>query len=306
MIAAISVHRLLTKFRRHCISSHISRCKASAVAAVLACLIADPAQAGIFFTPFGTNGEGGSVNGQVLFFGSGGEVFELDAFVNIAGMDLNGAAAGTSAQLSTSPLPAGLALAFNASLSGDESDLTLTYTLTNNTGATLPGLWFATFVDAEIDVAINDYFNEAAGQLGTLGAGPVDSDPDEWEADEPGYVFGDIFTGLLSGTLDNSNAVSEAAPEDVSLALGFRLGDLAPGNAAIIQVLLSDAGNSLGSFSLQHFDTDIDSFDVLTVSGSAMIVPEPSTFTLAVLAALVLWPVCRRSTKSIPGTTSSS
>ncbi len=125
----------------------------------LACvlLLCQPAitSAGIFSTPFVPGGQGGSINGQILSFGSGGEVFELDAFVNITGLDLNGASLGTSAQLSTDPLPAGLAFSFSTSLSPDTTDLTLTYTLTNNSAGTFNDVSFFSFVDAEIDVPIN-------------------------------------------------------------------------------------------------------------------------------------------------------
>lgn len=42
-------------------------------------IIINTAHAAIFYTPFGPNGEGGTVNGQVFSFGSGGEVFERRA-----------------------------------------------------------------------------------------------------------------------------------------------------------------------------------------------------------------------------------
>lgn len=259
------------------------------VAAVLSIVLltSHVGMAAITFTPFGPSGEGGSVNGQVLTFGSGGEVFELDGFINIAGFDLNAGTIGTSAQLSVNPLPAGVSLTFATAQSPDQSDLTLTYTLTNSSALTLPSVWFAFFVDAEIDVAINDYFNEAAGQLGSLGTGPGDSAPDQWEADEPGYVFGDIFANLLSGALDNSNSVPAVSPDDVSLALGFQLGSLAPGQQSTVHILLSDSGSMLGDFAFQHFDADENSFDTLTISGAATIVPEPTSGLLAAVGLVV-------------------
>ena len=259
-------------------------CRVMSVTTFVVSLIAcQDAVAAIFFTPFGANGEGGIANGQVLSFGSGGEVFELDAFVNIAGFDLNGATAGTSAQLSANSLPAGVSLGFATALSLDQSGLTLSYTLTNNSGVTFPSVWFGFFVDAQIDVAINDYFNEAADHFGILGSGPGDLLPDEWEADEPGYVFGDIFGNLLSGTLDVSNAVSAPSPDDVSLALAFQLGGIADGQAVRVEVLLSDQGNTLNDFAIQQFDTDLESFDALTISGAAA-VPEPSGLLLGLIA----------------------
>ena len=77
----------------------------------LAVLLAVPASA-ITAGPFGPNGEGGLVNGQLFEIGPGGVVFEIDSFLNIAGQDLNGSDVGTSAQLSIDPLPTGLDYAF--------------------------------------------------------------------------------------------------------------------------------------------------------------------------------------------------
>lgn len=267
---------------------------ARAAIIVLTLIACRTATAAIAYTPFGPNGEGGTVNGQVLSFGSGGEVFELDAFLAVEGSDLNGPTLGTAAQLSNNVLPAGLAFSFSSALSNSDSDLTLTYIFTNNTLNTLPSVWFGFFVDAEIDVAINDYFNEAAGQLGAAGTGAGDPAPDQWEVDEPGYVFGDVYAHLLSGVLDNSNAVPAGSPDDVGLALGFQLGSLAPGQESTVSMLLSDAGRILGDFALQHFDTDENSFDTLTVSGSATIVPEPSGSLLAA-AGLVAFLLLLRS-----------
>ena len=53
----------------------------------LACvlLLCQPANtsAGIFSTPFGPGGQGGSVNGQILSFGTGGEVFEIQMLLDV-------------------------------------------------------------------------------------------------------------------------------------------------------------------------------------------------------------------------------
>lgn len=249
------------------------------------------ADAAFLTTAFGPNWEGGAINGQILSFGSGGEIFELDAFLNVDGLDLNGGTAGTSAQLSLHPLPAGLGFAFNADLSPDQSGLLLTYTFTNSSQDTFASVRFFSFVDAEIDVPINNYFNEAGTVFGKIGSGPSDSDPDTWEIDEPGYVFGDVFSNLLLGSLDNSNAVAPDSPEDVSLVLGFYLGDLRPGSSSVIRILLSDVGDTLGGFALQHFDIDPDSFDTLTLSGSASVIPEVRSFGFltTLITILFLW-----------------
>ncbi len=260
-------------------------------AAVTVCLLAswslaNNAQAAMTYTPFGPNGEGGTINGQSLSFGSGGEVYELDAFLGITGQDLNGVGIGTTAQLSRNPLPAGVSFVFGKSLSPDGSDLTLTYTFTNNTVSTLPGTWFGVFVDPQIDVALNGYQNEAGIQFGTPGTGHSGTSADQWQIDEPGYVSGNIFTHLLQGSLDGTNSVPDTAPNDVSVAHGFSLGDLSAGATATISVMLSDSGDSLGTLALQTYDTDPQSFDALTVSGIAQVlaVPEPSGLLLGLIA----------------------
>lgn len=295
-----TTHSNGASLRHHRSLRDLSLLTLSSAAVVAVFATAGVARAAIFFTPFGPNGEGGMVNGQFLAFGSGGEVFELDAFLSIAGMDLNGTAFGTSAQLSVDPLPAGLEYAFSASLSADATDLTLRYEFTNNTGGTLADVWFFSFVDAEIDVAINDFFNEAGFQLGAPGTGPGDPDADAWEIDEPGFVFGDIFSNLLLGALDNTNSVPLASPEDVSMALGFSLGDLLPNHIATIDILLSDDGDVLGSLALQHFDTDSGSFDTLTLSGiaSLALVPEPNTLLLIAIGGVLLVAFIRRCPQS--------
>jgi len=156
-------------------------------AVLISAMMSSPSLA-ITYDPFGPNGEGGSINGQNFTLVPGGAVFELDAFLNIAGQDLNGGAFGTSAQMSLDPLPVGLNYSFSSALSPDTTDLTLTYSFLNNTGASLSGVQFFSFLDAEIDEPINTFFNEFGGMSGTAGAGSVDSDPDSWEIDEPGLL----------------------------------------------------------------------------------------------------------------------
>lgn len=248
-------------------------------------------RADFVFTPFGSFCQGGIANGQTFTFGSGGEVYEIDSFVNIAGQDLNGSTIGTSAQLSRDALPGGLSLSFTPTLSGDAKELTLQYRLTNNSGGPFADLQFFSFVDAQIDVPVNTYFNEAGEVFGSLGSGAGDADPDSFEIDEPGYVFGNVFQNLLLGSLDNTNSVTASSPDDVSLALGFQLGTLLPGQEATIDVFLSEIGTSIGGFSLRHFDADPSSLDALTLSGqgavsSSAAVPEPSSLLLASLGIL--------------------
>src|SRR5690606_5502539 len=105
--------------------------------------------------------------------GSGGLVEELEAFVRVDG-------APAAAILSTDPVPAGLALAFQAILSDDGSDLLLRYELTNTGSESITGLTFVSFLDVEIDEAINTFFNEYGEVEGVPAPGQG------FEIDEPG------------------------------------------------------------------------------------------------------------------------
>ena len=255
------------------------------------------ANAGISFTSFGPNGEGGTSNGQSLTFGTLGSVFELDAFVNIDGLDLNGGTLGTSGQLSVDPLPAGLTFGFTPKLSADETDLVLEYEFTNRTGTALTIDFFA-FVDAEIAVPVNTFFNEFGVVGGTLGAGASDADPDSYAIDEPGFVFGTIFDDLLLGSLSNTNSITETMPDDVSMALGWDPLVL-PGFKLLIEVMLSEDGSSKGGFALRHEDPEFP-LESLTFSGQAQVlpasdenvVPEPAVFSIF-LAGIVCLAACK-------------
>ncbi len=237
---------------------------------------------------FGPGGSGGSnpASGQTFTFGGGGDVFELDAYVNIAGQDLNGGAFGTSAQLSTDPLPAGLDFSFSSILSPDATDITLTYQLANNTGSDIASLSFFSYVDADIDEPINTFFNELASTSGVLAPGQ------SFEIDEPGIFFGDIRDNLDLGLLDDLNALG--APEDVAMALGFDLA-VAAGEIASIAIQLSEDGDSIGSFAITQRDDDPASLDELTFSGEASVAAAggggaAGTLDLSELASLLALP----------------
>lgn len=207
--------------------------------------------------------------------GSGGLVEELEAFVRVDG-------APAAAILSTDPVPAGLALAFQAILSDDGSDLLLRYELTNTGSESITGLTFVSFLDVEIDEAINTFFNEYGEVEGVPAPGQG------FEIDEPGYAFGDIYANALAGVLDGQNAVPASAPDDVSMALSFAVGPLAPGQAARFELLISEDGDALGSLLLRQRDTSALSDTVITFSGRAAIVPEPGTALLIGLGIALL------------------
>lgn len=144
-------------------------------------------------------------------------------------------------------------------------------TLTWSTSA--PGAHkFISFFDHDIDISLNTWYNEYGATHGILAAGQ------SWEIDEPGYVFGNIFTNLTAGTLDNSNGVPSSAPDDVSMALGWDF-FLNSGESAKITLNLSRTAPSSGFYLSQ---TDPDSPETFFYSSALDInaVPAPGTLLL--------------------------
>ncbi|MCG8317471.1 MAG: PEP-CTERM sorting domain-containing protein, partial [Pseudomonadales bacterium] len=158
----------------------------------------------------------------------------------------------------------------------------VSWSFTNDTGGVLDDAWFFVFIDAEIDQALNTFFNEFGSLVSVTGLGAGDNLADSWEIDEPGYVFGDIYDNLLDGFLDNSNEVYEGFEDDVSLALGFNLGSLGLGDEVLVT---STCGRDIVS-GLSHSDSD--SADTIYCDGTADVfpsapvvdVPEPSSFAI--------------------------
>lgn len=217
--------------------------------------------------PFGPQGEGGTKNGQSFTIGAGGSVFELDAFLNLGGLDLNGAQLGTSAQLSQNSLPPGLVYQFSPVLSADTASLVLNYSFSNTTATAFTNVRFLVLFDAEIDQAVNTFFNEYGTLKGVPGHGAADGSPDQWQIDEPGFTTGTLFRNLFLGSLNNSNSIPQTAPNDVAMSLGFSLGDLDPGGSTRLQVMISENGRSLGSLALIQRDLDPASKTFITLSG---------------------------------------
>jgi hypothetical protein len=135
---------------------------------------------------------------------------------------------------------------------------------------------FIAFFDHEIDEAINTFFNEYGDTSGSPSAGQ------SWEIDEPGYVFGDIYNNVLSGSLDNFNGVPLSAPDDVSMALGWDF-SLNSGESALISFYLLEAID-YAPFYLIHTDPDsqysIYFASTLEIRGDGQPVPEPSTLLM--------------------------
>lgn len=104
---------------------------------------------------------------------------------------------------------------------------------------------FASFFDHEIDEAANGFSNETGEALGLPAPAGV-----SWEIDEPGYVFGDIFTHVTSNpaALDNSTI---PGPEDMSMAMGWSF-DLTEFDTAVITLKLTTTDP--GGFRLHQMD----------------------------------------------------
>lgn len=158
------------------------------------------------------------------------------------------------------------------------------WTFTNTTGNALSNVLFLVFLDADIDRDLNTFFNEY-GEFGNLGLPPSavlgSIAASSWEIDEPGFLFGNITTNLFAGTLDNSNGVPSSAPDDVSLALGFSLSQLNPGQSMTVSasIFLADIGG------LRQVDPDSDfrfyfNGAAQVTEASTEAVPEPATFLL--------------------------
>lgn len=174
---------------------------------------------------------------------------------------------------------AGLGVVFTNNLNANNLG-SVTWTVTNNTGGDLTNVSFFGFLDAEIDESVNSAFNEFGALVSVNGAGPGDSAPDSWEIDEPGFSFGDIFDNLLAGSLDNTNSVPATSPEDVSLALGFEVGDVPAGNRIIATFQISQ--QNIGGLSQTDPNSDVTFFfnGSVTVGPPVVSAPEPDTLWL--------------------------
>ena len=235
-------------------------------------LILPVAARALLVTSFGPLGIGGDVNGQLFRLGDAGQVHELDLLLRVDGPTAGTAlfSDGASQSLFTDWAPR-----FDASLVGTGSVL-LTWEIENRT-ATSSDLAFLSLFDAEIAEPGNTFFNEHASVEGAASPGQ------DFEIDEPGFSFGDLYTNFLSGRLDGTNAVPASRPEDVALALSFEISALAPGEIARFELLISESGDALEGLRLVHRDPGNPT--VITFSGRASILPIPEPGTAVLLAS---------------------
>jgi hypothetical protein len=117
------------------------------------------------------------------------------------------------------------------------------------------------FFDHEIDETTNTFFNEYGATEGYPLPGQ------SWEIDEPGQVFGDIYTHFVNSELYNDNAVPLTDPDDVSMAIGHGFG-LATGQTATVRFTISATPPASGFYLIQ---TDPDSHATIYLQSSVEI-----------------------------------
>jgi len=204
------------------------------------------------------------------------EIYDFGAFLNSPTLG------GTSLQYLDSGLNdfagSGIDISFTNGLdSSSYGDLI--WQFTNNTSNILTNVSLFGFVDAEVVENTNHFDNEYGRYVSITGGGNGDINPDSWEIDEPSYIFGDIYYNIMGGALDNTNAIPQGSEDDVSLALGFELGDILVGQTWTMTFTISDT--DIGG--LYHGDEPSGTGAYLNgtaVVGSTASVPEPASMLL--------------------------
>ena len=230
----------------------------------------------------GTLGPSGSVGfpnspGVSVNFGQDGSVYQMDGFLRVPGLNL-GDGVGVSRRLDNGT-PTDFAYAFSYT-QPSVHQLLLDYQFINQTGSPVTGAQFHFFVDADITANTADEFGDVAGSTG--GGSPA-LNPSHFQIGDP-QLSSIFFTGLINGTLNDTNEEPNGSPGDVSMALGFTLPVIADGQAFRITVSLADDTTLIGSLALTQ--SDPLSTDQLTLSGVAF-VPEAATWIPGLLGVLV-------------------
>lgn len=147
--------------------------------------------------------------------------------------------------------------------------------------ATITGTGAHTF-DAYFDHDLNkvNWWSESGSAMGIAAAGQ------SWELDEPGFIFGDIYTNFKNTALDNG--VGTLKLEDVSMAMGWDF-TLSVAETAQISLLLSETAPASGLYLGQSHIVQDPAGDysdyvfylssTISIAGGAA-VPEPSILLL--------------------------
>jgi len=223
------------------------------------------------------------------------DIFEFSSFINateLGSTSLRDTQIGPGSNEFGS---AGLTTTFVNSLDADNFG-TVSWSVSNTTGADLSNVWFSGFFDASIDELTNGFFNEQGSAAGLdLGAGSGDSLADSWEIDEPGFLFGDIYTNLIDNMLDNS--IGFSGLDDVALALGFNVGSLLVNETLVATFDVSAVDNG-GLF--QNDPTSNSGFYFTgSIEKQAVAVTEPQSIALFVFGLIFLAGWLRIRPKSI-------
>ncbi len=189
---------------------------------------------------FGPYGASGSIWGEEISFvgfdASGNlsavnQVYEWNANLNIG---------GTSHWLTSGGLPTDISFSYVTNIY--DNYFIQTYTFTNTTGSPLSDLAFYSFLDPDLDEAYNGWWNEfgehykdpvtgwnVVRQYDPSGTGiilsGVNRAPDYFEINFADYVFDDIEKELVG------NYPPNYGPDNLGLALGWELGNLAAGES---------------------------------------------------------------------------
>jgi hypothetical protein len=219
--------------------------------------------------------------------GYGGTIGLYDWAFNVDGTVYSWTDSGVAAYATPPPgyLPTSGAVAFNDSAFDWATGLgTLVLTLSPSPGPA----FFVGFFDHEIDNGINGPYNEFVPDPAVLGILGLLAPGQRWEADEPGWVFGDIYTNATGSgnNLDDLDAVTAAFPDNASMALGFNF-VVASGYYEVITLSTSTTPPAGGFYLTQQ---DLDSGGVVHFSASLQSlsnagpdpsqIPEPSTWAM--------------------------
>lgn len=267
-----------------------ARLRRQAIAAALACAAGLPvAQAAV--NPSEAPDPGGSFSN--IGYGSIGNVFQLTPLVFIAGL---GGAGNPASVTGLNP-----ALSFGVQVGGaGTSLLTIDYRITNlSTTDSFSQLRFMVF--ANPDGEQTNYLDQVSETWGPAGTGdavrrevhafsndPFDSIPGRFSAN----------ANLTDGAPDA--ACLAATGCDAVMGLQWNADTLGPNKSFTVRLALSDNGQSISGRSLSFAGVGAGASS-LTVSGTVAVVPEPSTWAMALAGLVAVGSLARRRSAARQG-----